>query len=351
MPNEFTLKLTDRWLEPASSAVGRFVGRRASVFRRPVHRDLLVRPGGLGDTVILHLAVRALGLDPQSFTWLVGDRGRLWVDLQGLPSTSNSEGSVALVREVAGRYDTVINTEQRFGLSQSICRAASRTGGRIWCFATNRAAKADDSVVSYRTEGTHEVYEFMRLLGRVYALDVPERIEVPRAHPADGPAVVALGGSHAPSRDFQARQWVEWIERLKLDDVILAHGPAEAELADRISELLPGAVAERSTSFLRSVDAISRASHLLTVDGGLLHVGSFYGVPTTAVFTAGRWDKWRPLADGSEVVRRTDVGCQPCTLFGETPTCTNALLCMRLRDDDWEAAEQAVAVEFGRLPR
>jgi hypothetical protein len=346
MQNEFALKMADRWLEPLGSAVGRFVGRRGSTFRQTAHRDLLVRPGGLGDTVILHLAVRALDLDPHSFTWLVGDRGRIWVDLQGLPATVHSDGSLALLREVAGRYDTVINTEQRFGLSQSLCRAASRTGGRVWCYATNRAAKADDSVVSYRSEGFHEVYEFMRLLGRAYSVDVPDRVDVPRSHSADGPPVVALGGSHSASRDFRARQWMEWMDRLKFDEVVVAHGPAESELADRLCEMAGARVIARSASFLQTVDEISRAPHMLTVDGGLLHVGSFYGIPTTAVFTAGRWDKWQPLAPGSQVIRRTDVGCQPCTLFGEMPVCHNALLCTRLRDVDWDGLSQSVEISY-----
>jgi ADP-heptose:LPS heptosyltransferase len=66
------------------------------------------------------------------------------------------------------------------------------------------------------------------------------------------------------------------------------------------------------------------------MDGGPVHIASYYGTPARTIFTSGREGKWAPLAEGSEIVRTRDLWCQPCTLFGQTPPTRNALACHRL---------------------
>jgi hypothetical protein len=68
----------------------------------------------------------------------------------------------------------------------------------------------------------------------------------------------------------------------------------------------------------------------LTVDGGFLHIASYYGVPVTGVFTSGRESKWAALAPGSRMVRRDDLECRPCTWFGQVAACKNQYACKKL---------------------
>ena len=95
----------------------------------------------------------------------------------------------------------------------------------------------------------------------------------------------------------------------------------------------------RSTSFARAAslvwrnglcDLIRASEEVLTVDGGFLHIASYYGVPVTGLFTSGRDRKWAALSPGSRVVRRDDLPCRPCTWFGQVPHCTHNFVCKEL---------------------
>jgi len=53
-------------------------------------------------------------------------------------------------------------------------------------------------------------------------------------------------------------------------------------------------------------------------------------VPTMAIYTSGREQKWRPLALSSASLKRSDLACQPCALFGQVPPCPNHYACKEI---------------------
>jgi ADP-heptose:LPS heptosyltransferase len=107
----------------------------------------------------------------------------------------------------------------------------------------------------------------------------------------------------------------------------VASAPADRPFAATLAARFPARAEHFQGDFSALCERLAAAEALFTMDGGMVHVASYYGVPTTAVFTSGRARKWAPLAAGSATVRRADLDCQPCTLFGQTPPCPRGHAC------------------------
>jgi hypothetical protein len=295
-------------------------------WRKVDPRPLIVRPGGMGDLVCLHLALERIGIDPAQVRFLIERRARPWAETMRLDFVCYDERPLATLLLLTARHAQVINSEQRFGLAQAYSLACRGRGGRLTAFSTTRGARFADQVVAYDPLDQHEVAAFMRLL---VGSDVPCAAPARRA-PSDGRLWVLLAGSAAPSRAFDADAWCRFITEAYAEaPFVLAGAPEDAALADQIASRLPQAARLRG-GFAEIVHGLARARHLLTVDGGMVHVASYLGIPVTALFTAGRDRKWAPLAAGSLVVARSDLPCRPCTLFGQVPPCPHALACRAL---------------------
>jgi ADP-heptose:LPS heptosyltransferase len=138
-----------------------------------------------------------------------------------------------------------------------------------------------------------------------------------------GRTVVALGGVHSPSRALAAEAWLGWINRVTdgAQDLDLVYGPGERQLAAGLMAITGTRFVDRSGDFRTVVDTIRSARRVLTIDGGMLHIAGYFGVPTDAIFTAARDVKWAPLAEGSRVFARNDLPCRPCAVFAQIPRC------------------------------
>jgi ADP-heptose:LPS heptosyltransferase len=319
------LKRVDSWLTPvaALAAMGLHI-------RRTSHgsRTLVVRPGGMGDLILAHLAAERLGIDDRGFTWLIERRSIPWAEHAGMDFLAYDESPASVLRCIASSFDVVINTEQRFGLSMAAARWATARGGLVTAFATNRASRYADMTIPYDWDRTHELIEFSRLIG--HSLGKPPAVAtlVDRRLPADGTILVALGGGHSASRALSSQDWVAFIRHTVRDRLVeVTAGPREHDLAEQIIKELDGQGTLFLGSFGEVIHRIATAERLVAVDGGAVHIASFYGVPTDALFTAGRASKWAPLGRGSTVYRRNDLRCQPCTVFGQVPPCPYGFLC------------------------
>src|SRR5262245_50331981 len=124
------LKSVDAALWPLGAAVG-VAGSDFFVFRRTDPRILLLRPGGMGDLILLDIAAEELGLSPDRFLWLIEKRAEAWAKLRKLPYLCIDDGLARRHLEIAGRFPVVVNTEQRFGLSHASSRLAKRWGGKL----------------------------------------------------------------------------------------------------------------------------------------------------------------------------------------------------------------------------
>ncbi len=325
------LKRVDRWAARAALPVGWTLARLPG--QPPVsERPLVVRPGGMGDLICLCLALEDLGHDPTSCTWLIEQRSRPWaeyLDLDFVCYDADLPGALARIR---GRYRTVINTEQRFGLAQAAALAATAPGGRLTCFATTRGARWAHVAVPYDRDRGREVDELRRLLATALSLSDPgppgARV---RRRPVSGAPLVAVAGRQSPTRSLDRATWARLIRPWAGErDFLVAAAPIDSAFAADLVAAFPDQARQFDGSFADLCDAVAASAEVFTMDGGMVHVASYHGVPVTAVFTSGQERKWAPLAPGSAMIRRADLSCQPCARFGQTPPCTQGLVCQRL---------------------
>jgi ADP-heptose:LPS heptosyltransferase len=148
---------------------------------------------------------------------------------------------------------------------------------------------------------------------------------------AEGHRVVGIGGMQSPSRALTAQEWVALIRPWSQGRSFwICSAPADRSLADTLCLEFAGKAQRFDGTFDQMCDLVARAEEVLTVDSGFLHIASYFGVPVTAHFTSGRARKWAALSPNSTILRRSDLACQPCTLFGQVSPCPNHFACKDL---------------------
>ena len=316
------IRALDQLLWPSALIAARFL---AKIPRRRVETPVIIRPGGMGDLICLHVALEQLGMDAKNFLWIIEKRSVPWVQHMGLPHKLIGPKLLSSV----GRYRNIINSEQHYGVSQIIAVALAGRGRNLTALSTVRGANVATTVSPYSPIHTHEIESFRRLL--IAALKMHEsdqNLDRRRLHVEDGSLVVALGGGHAESRSLELGQWVEIIRKWVGErSFFVLTGPVEISLARDIvkvfgeqGQFVPG-------SFSENCRRISTATRVLTMDGGLTHVANYFGVPTDTLFTSGQEYLWRPIAVGSRTFLNNELACRPCTMFGHTPKCQVGFLC------------------------
>jgi ADP-heptose:LPS heptosyltransferase len=287
----------------------------------------------MGDLIILCAAAEELDLDPKSFFWLIEKRSSLWAEHLGLDYLCYDASRSTTLR-IAAQFDLVINSEQYFGLSQAAAIAARSRRGKLASFATNRASSFADVCVAYDPYASHEIVEFARLLSTALGMDrnlddgLPHRT---RREPPTAPPIVGIGGTLSPSRALSTDLWFNIIEQWRNGRCILLSGAgSDRPVMEQLAARLGSAARIFSGSFSELCTTMARSEEVLTMDSGFQHIASYYGIPSLTIFTSGRETKWAPLAAGSKIIRRSDLECQPCTLFGQVPPCPNNLACKEL---------------------
>lgn len=327
------LVTVDPYTWHAAFAVARGIALLATGRERS-NRPLIVRPGGLGDLVTATAALEDLGFAPSSMDWVIERRSALWAEYLGLPHRCYDR-SPRRWFDGLGARTLCIDTEQRYGLSAAFARLLTHSDGALYGFSTNRAAAMHTRAIPYDPFDMHELHAFQALFAEALgATHHPAPLRA-RSAPAAEHVVVAIAGTNHPSRRWQADEWAAMVRRfVDAPRILLTAAPGDRQLAHdtaaRMSvrcEVLDGTWSEVCT-------AVKSAQRVFTIDSGMVHVASYFGVPVDAVFTAGRDAKWRPWSRGSRVIKRTDLPCQPCTRFGAVPECRFQYRCKQM--DRWD---------------
>ena len=339
------LKKSDRFLWPVGCFAGVLISRLGywtklafgkKTSSASIPSVLVLRPGGMGDLVLTTLALKDLGHSADSIFWLIEKRSEGWAKHLGLRYLCYDRGFLSALIKISAKFDLVINTEQRFGLSQAFAIAACRPGARLICFSTNRAAKLAGGLEPYDPYDTHEYESFWKLLKRglgegknaIFSLKKNRQIP-PSTYP-----VVSIAGSQSKSRSFSQEFWKSWIQNTTSSDkFFLSAAPIDRKFQKELAVQFSGQAEDFSGDFSFLCDTIAKAPRLVTVDGGMVHVASYYGVPVSVIFTAGRSKKWAPMSEGSSTVMTSGLPCQSCTLFGQVPRCPNRYACKNIPID------------------
>jgi ADP-heptose:LPS heptosyltransferase len=207
--------------------------------------------------------------------------------------------------------------------------------GRLVSFETNRGASFSDVTVPYDWSDRHETLEFGRLFAA--ALNLPDvrgpRDPRPRMFPPSAPPLVMISGLQIKSRRLSAAAWAAVIAKWHQDRTFLITGAEEdGEFVAEVAEQFPKLATRLGGNFNERCDQISWSEELLAMEGSAVQVGSYFCIPTTAIFTSDRERKWHPLGHGSRILRRHDLPCQPCEKLGQLPPCVHHHACLKVDD-------------------
>jgi ADP-heptose:LPS heptosyltransferase len=300
---------------------------------------LVIRPGGIGDAILLAPALLALkGRFPDArITVLAEQRNAAALEL--CPAVDRIllyHRKEDLWEAVSGGYHVVIDSEQWHRLSAVVVRliGAPLSIG----FATNRRSRLFSHPIGY-SHDDYEMTSFFNLLSPlgiapsavpVPFLTVPEeasrRVEglLPPSHFA-----VIFPGASIAERKWGADRFRQLAARLTLHGlpVVVVGGEEDAEEGHFIVRGCGGVNLVGETSLLETAAVIARSALLISGDSGLLHIGVGLGIPTVSLFGPGIEAKWGPKGEGHRVLN-LKLPCSPCTRFGTTPPCPDKARCL-----------------------
>jgi len=306
-------------------------------------RLLIIRPGGIGDAVLLVPTLAAIRerYPAAEITVLAERRNAAIFEL--CPAVDHLllyDRPGELLAAIRGRYDVVIDTEQWHRLSAVVARLAV-SSVKIG-YGTNERARLFTHSVAY-SHDDYEALSFFRLLESL-GIVAPDTIPVPflsltvkaRQRAAELLAPVAgrdylviFPGASIPERRWGAERFAELARRLEREAwVVVVVGGREDTLDGELIAVITGLNLAGRTSLLETAAVIEGAALLVSGDSGVLHIGVGLGVSTISLFGPGRQRKWGPRGALHKVINH-HLSCSPCTTFGSTPECPHQARCLQ----------------------
>ncbi|MCL4244956.1 MAG: glycosyltransferase family 9 protein, partial [Candidatus Dadabacteria bacterium] len=302
------LKRIDGILGGIACSVSRLL---ASPRKSPLNdppKILVIRPGGIGDAVLLYPALAALrGEFPGSAIHALAEKRNAGI-LVGCPYIdrvllydSSPLGTLSGVLKEG--YDIVIDTEQWHRMTAALAyltRASVRAG-----FATNERARMFTHPVAHR-RGDYEAVSFLNLVSAVtdkkYAFD-EDKPFLPIERDKYGKAAAALGefragkravvgiftGATVNERRWGTRKFAGLAKALVEEGlgIVLLGGPGDVQSSAEVKHGLDyKSVLDLTgkTSLVETAAVISMLDVLVSGDTGLMHIAYGAGTPTVSLF-------------------------------------------------------------------
>jgi len=316
---------------------------RAALFHN-ASKILIVRPGGIGDSVHLVPAIQILQCHFSGVAIdLLAERRNAgaFALCPGIRRVYLYDHPGQLLRVLGNHYDVVIDSEQWHRLSAVVSRLV-RSPVKIG-YTTNERARLFTHVVPYRHDD-YEVASFLHLLeplglaGSATPDDAWLRVPVAArkivnstlADVSNRPFIALFPGASIAERRWGAENFravAQWCGERGLG-VVVVGGGGEREEAARIAGGLEHVFdfAGR-TSLTETAAILERAAVVVSGDSGILHIAVGLGRPTVSLFGPGIATKWAPRGS-QHVVLNKCLPCSPCTRFGYTPPCPHDNRCM-----------------------
>lgn len=304
----------------------------------PPRSILIIRPGGIGDAVLLlPMLHRLSAIYPDAKFEILAERRNAEV-FSWSPVVSSVwcyDKPSELVKLFTRKFDLIIDTEQWYRLSAVVARLLRPS--RLIGFATNERSRLLSDPCSYKQD-EYEASMFMRLLvplGVNTAGHLLEQLAFPALphvkNISSNPYVVILPGASVAAKQWPAEQFAEvacFCEGMGFDVVVLG-GSAEQDSSQVIARTLNRCHnLVGKTGLTESAAIISGASLMISGDTGLLHVAQLVEVPTVALFGPSNPQKWSKKGEKHVVVTACSA-CAPCSLFGSIPKCHHGFQCMQ----------------------
>lgn len=337
-----TLKACDLFL-------GRLLCHCFPVVRRTCPEDapsasiLLIRPGGIGDAVLLIPSLLALKAQyPHAEITILAERRNAAVftlcpQIDHLLLYDSPSG---FLKAIKGNFDLVIDTEQWHRLSAVVTRLINAPVSIG--YATNERSRLFTHPVAYSQE-EYEMESFFHLLAPLgmHESETPERFLALPATAATNALrllepvgekkfVTIFPGASIPERRWGADRFRSVAELLAAFGiaVVVVGGKEDREQGDMIVAGGTGFNLAGRTSLAETAAIIDRSALLVSGDSGVLHIAVGLGKPTVSLFGPGRARNWAPRGSIHTVINK-GLSCSPCTTFGTTPRCPTNADCMK----------------------
>lgn len=330
----------------------------------PLHAPkslLVIRPGGIGDAILLMPTLRALKLAyPGCFIDVLAEQrnGAAFQLTPVIRTVHRYDSLTGLAAVLVGDYDLVIDTEQWYRLSAVVARLTRSP--MLIGFATNERKRLFTHPVSYSQE-QYEACSFLRLLeplGISAPVDmVTPFLFLPAAATESAEGLLApLSGEPFitvfPGASVQQKQWGIENFRVLADELaskgmsVVIVGGEDTRTAGE--EIAKGGLALNlagKASLAETAALIGKGRVLVSGDSGLLHIAAGLGTPTVSLFGPSDPRKWGPKGVQHQVFS-LESSCAPCSRFGTIPPCADSVRCL----SGITVAEVVAAVErsFGR---
>ena len=308
-----------------------------------LRRVLLIRPGGIGDAVLLAQPIKYIKKAyPDSHITILAERRNCGV-FSLFPQTDKVlcyDRPREFIAALQGRYDVVIDSEQMYRLSAIVARLV-RAPMKIG-FDTNERRRMFTHYVPYDLNA-HEADNFQALLkplgGDDYNNAASTALEIPPGSMSkvsqllqplcSESFVVIFPGASIPERRWGAdhfRLVAELLSEFGVKTVVVG-GKEDRQQGEVIAGGGLCVNLAGLTSLSETAAVIKKSALLLSGDSGVLHIAAGLGVPTVSLFGPGRAKKWAPRGERHIVINK-ELPCSPCTVFGNTPPCPHNIRCM-----------------------
>lgn len=309
-----------------------------------VNHLLLIRPGGIGDAVLLAPVLKKLRETfPGARIEVLAEKRNSEVfalchcDEQVFCYDRPKELLTILRRE----YDVVIDTEQWYRLSALVARLI-RSQVKIG-YGTNIRQRLFTHRIDYRPE-YYELHNFFELL-KPLNINAPEKILFPflsvleqdqkNADTVLGaflnePFIALFPGASIPEKCWDVERFRQLARRF-IDEglaVVVIGGKGEAALGNSILSGAGTLNLAGKTSLRETAGVLNKAALLISGDSGVLHMAVGLGTPTVSIFGPSNLDKWAPRGREHLVISHR-LPCSPCSRFGTTPPCPIGAKCIQ----------------------
>ena len=323
---------------------------------------LFIRPGGIGDAVLLIASIQAIKQKyPNVSIDVLAEKrnGEVFSLCSEVSRVFRYDRPKELLSALRISYDVVIDTEQWYRLSAVIAyltRAPIRIG-----FATNERKGLFTDQIKY-SQDDYEVISFLRLISSITG-NIPFNYEHPflsiypelsekvrsKLGAVKGHSLVAIfpGGSVREKRwgTDRFRETAIMLSK-KGYSIVIVGGKNDREVCKKIRAGLSGVEDFCGRlSLVETAALLKEVSLFITGDSGVMHIAYGLGTRTLSLFGPGNENKWGPRGVRHAVICK-DLDCRPCTKFGNIPRCKLGVECMSRITVD-EVYEKAVELLEG----
>ena len=308
-----------------------------------VRSVLIIRPGGIGDALLLAPLIKTLRVKYSDASISILAENRNAGAFALIPSFNRLliyDNYKNFIQLLLSRYDLIIDTEQWHRLSAVIARlvpSAMKIG-----FGTNERRNLFTHQVPY----FHDEYEGQSFLNLLQPLGIHESFDfsspflsVPIPATSEicsligslkAPYVSIFPGASVTERRWGVNKYRELVQLLDHNGIpcVIIGGEEDQPSGEAIVSGTTGLNLTGQTSIAGTAAIIHKSRLLVSGDSGILHMGVGLGIPTVSLFGAGILKKWAPKGENHVVISR-NLSCSPCTLFGTTPDCQNRVRCLK----------------------